>query len=290
MMEETREKDRDRNMANGKKKAVLVISFGTSHRRTREKTLDAIEREIQKEFSDWEFRRAYTSPTIRRILKEREGITVESVEEALGRLWQEGYRMVLAQSTHVIQGYEYDRMKATIARYQEKFDALVCGEPLLTEEEDYREVARVLGQELKSFRRPGTDRILVGHGTEHEANVSYSRLRQALLQEGYEDILVGTVESSDAREDRERLMRERRPRRVVLVPLLVVAGEHACRDMAGEQEDSWKSWLLCRGCEVECLFKGMGEYAGIRQIYLRHARKAEEKLRDRVPSYFTNQR
>lgn len=265
-------------MANKKKRAVLVISFGTSHRETREKTLDVIEQEIREEFADWEFRRAYTSPTIIRILKEREGIAVESVEEALWRLWQEGYQMVLAQSTHVIHGYEYDRMKATIARYREKFDTLVCGEPLLTEEEDYREVARILGRELESCCRPGTDRILVGHGTGHEANISYARLQQAFLEEGYTDILVGTVEATDAREDRERLLQNRRPHRVVLVPLLVVAGEHACRDIAGEQEDSWKSWLLHRGYKVECLLKGLGEYAGIRQIYLRHAKKSEKEM------------
>lgn len=94
----------------------------------------------------------------------------------------------------------------------------------------------------------------------------------------YTDILVGTVEATDAREDRERLLQNRRPHRVVLVPLLVVAGEHACRDIAGEQEDSWKSWLLHRGYKVECLLKGLGEYAGIRQIYLRHAKKSEKEM------------
>ena len=170
-----------------KKKAILVISFGTSYRETREKTLDVIERDLQEAFEDYEFRRAYTSPTIVRILRERDNIQVDSVEEALIRLKNDGFRIVLAQTTHVIHGFEYDRMKDTLNRYQDLFDCLTWGEPLLTSQEDYEEAARILGQGLGCKRRADTDLIFMGHGTEHAANSSYARLQEAFFRQGFSD-------------------------------------------------------------------------------------------------------
>ena len=222
-------------MERKKKSAILVISFGTSYQATREKTLDVIERELREAFAEYEFRRAYTSPTVIRILKERDGMIVDSVEEALNRLWRDGYPVVLAQSTHVIHGFEYDRMREVLARYQGKFEQLVYGESLLTEEIDYQEAVQSVGKELESYRQEGTDLIFLGHGTEHVANASYAKLQEKFWQEGYRDCLV-------------------------------------------EQKESWKSRFLRNGCQVECVFKGLGEYKGIRQIYIRHAREAEKKL------------
>ena len=263
-------------MEKKKKSAILVISFGTSYQDTRKKTLDAIEKELKEEFSEYDFRRAYTSPTIIRILKERDGMIVDSVKEALEQLWRDGYRVVLAQSTHVIHGFEYDRMMEVLNQYQEKFEQLVYGEALLTEEEDYQDAVRILGRELENYRRRGTDLIFLGHGTEHIANASYSRLQEKFWQEGYLDCLVGTVEASELAEQVEVLVKKRHSHRVVLVPFLVVAGEHVCRDIAGEQENSWKSRFLRNGYQVECVLKGLGEYKGIRQMYIRHAREAEK--------------
>lgn len=260
------------------KRALLVISFGTSHRGTREKTLDVMERSLQQEFAGYEFRRAYTSPTIVRILKERDGIAVDSVKEALERLLQDGFRTVLAQTTHVIRGFEYDRMKEVLGSYQGDFDKLVCGEPLLAGDQDYYEVVQALGKGLEGYRRPGSDLVLMGHGTEHAANLSYARLQQEFLRQGFDDCLVGTAEASPTLKAMEELIRQRKPGRVVLAPFLMVAGEHACRDMAGDGEDSWKSRFLQRGCEVECVMKGLGEYEGIRQVYIRHAKEAEEGI------------
>ncbi len=265
-------------MERKKKSAILVISFGTSYQATREKTLDVIERELREAVAEYEFRRAYTSPTVIRILKERDGMIVDSVEEALNRLWRDGYPVVLAQSTHVIHGFEYDRMREVLARYQGKFEQLVYGESLLTEEIDYQEAVQSVGKELESYRQEGTDLIFLGHGTEHVANASYAKLQEKFWQEGYRDCLVGTVEGSALAENVEDLVQKRRSQRVVLIPFLVVAGEHVCRDIAGEQKDSWKSRFLRNGCQVECVFKGLGEYKGIRQIYIRHAREAEKKL------------
>lgn len=259
------------------KRAILVISFGTSYRETREKTLDVIEKDLQRAFAGYEFRRAYTSPTIVRILWERDKIQIDSVEEALKRLHRDGFRMVLVQTTHVIHGFEYDRMKETLNQYQDLFDCLVCGEPLLTSEEDYEEAARILGQKLACVRRLDTVLIFMGHGTEHAANSSYARLQEAFFQQGFSDCLVGTVEASPTLENMTALVEGSSSSRVVLTPFLVVAGEHACRDMAGEDEKSWKSRFLQKGYQVECLMKGLGEYAEIRQMYVRHAKEAENE-------------
>lgn len=256
--------------------AVLAVSFGTSHQKTRGKTLDAIEKDLREAFADYEFRRAYTSPTVIRILKERDGMQVEDVEEALKRLLRDGFRKVLVQTTHVIHGFEYDRMQKILAKYRDAFERLVCGEPLLTTEEDYREAVEILGLELARQRRPDTALVLIGHGTEHAASVSYAKLQQMFWQEGFPDVFIGTVEASANLENIAALIRQRQARRVVLAPFLVAAGKHVCQDMAGEGKDSWKSRLLNEGFQVECVMTGLGEYAKIRQMYVRHAREAAD--------------
>ena len=147
-------------MENKDKKAILVVSFGTSYQKTRERTLDVIERDLREAFAGYEFKRAYTSPTIVRILRERDKIQIDGVEEAFERLVKDGFGTVLVQTTHVIHGFEYDRMKESLTKYQHFFDHLALGEPLLTSGEDYQEVVRVLGQETEAFRRSGTDLIL----------------------------------------------------------------------------------------------------------------------------------
>lgn len=256
------------------KRAILVVSFGTSYQETRERTIDAIEQEIREAFPEFEFRRAYTSPTIRRILKERDGIIIDSVEQALERLAEEGYRYIAVQTTHVICGFEYDRMRAAVDRYRNCFRQVACGSPLLTSDEDYREVAQALEAALADVRRPGTDIVLMGHGTEHAANEAYFKLQQALTQAGLEDFLVGTVEASPTLENMVRRVRERGTGNVVLTPFMVVAGDHACNDMAGDAEDSWKNKFLRDGYQVRCVMKGLGEYASIRKIYAGHAGNA----------------
>lgn len=261
---------------NHRKKAILVISFGTSYEETRKKTIHAIEQDIQAAFPEYEFRRAYTSPTIIRILKNRDGIEVDDVEQALARLVRDGYRMVVAQTTHVIHGFEYDKMMETIAQFRDSFDVLACGEPLLASEEDYRQSARIMAEELTAYRKPGTGIMLMGHGTEHAANAAYAKLQQALFDEGFEDCLVGTVEASPTLDNMVGLLRQNQSTRVLLTPFMVVAGDHAVRDMAGEAEDSWKSRFEQAGYQVECLMKGLGEYPAIRRMYVEHALAAGE--------------
>ena len=177
----------------------------------------------------------------------------------------------LVQTTHVISGFEYDRMMAAVDSYREYFRKVSCGRPLLTSKQDYRDVVLALGEELSAFRRPGTDIVLMGHGTEHAANEAYGRLQQEFTEAGLEDFLVGTVEASPTLENMVRLVETRGAEYVVLAPFMVVAGDHACNDMAGDDEDSWKSKFLRDGYQAECVMKGLGEYASIRRIYVEHA-------------------
>lgn len=260
------------------KRAVLAVSFGTSHQKTREKTLDRIERDIGEAFSEYELKRAYTSPTILRILRNRDGIWEDNVREALEKLLKEGYKTVLVQTTHVIRGFEYDRMREVLEQYQGQFEHFAWGEPLLAEDRDYGEVVRILGRELREYRGQGTDLVFMGHGTEHRANASYEKLQQAFFAAGFLDCLVGTVEASPTLEHMTKLIQRRQSKKVVLIPFLVVAGEHVQKDMAGEEEKSWKRRFEKNGYEVECVLRGLGEYPELRQIYVRHAKEAEEQL------------
>lgn len=262
---------------NHRKKAFLAISFGTSYKETRKKTIDAIEEDLRAAFPDYEFRRAYTSPTIVRILNERDGIWIDRVEQALNRLAEEGYRTVLAQTTHVIRGFEYDKLMTVFEQFRSRFDVLECGEPLLTDEDDYDQSARIMGEVLAAYRAPGTDLVLMGHGTEHAANVSYAKLQQAFFDQGHEDCLVGTVEASPTLENMVKLVQERKSARVVLTPFMVVAGNHAVMDMAGGDAKSWKSRFERAGYQVECVMKGLGEYPAIRRMYVEHAKAAERR-------------
>lgn len=268
------------------KRAVLVISFGTSYGETRKKTIEAIESDIRQAFPGYEFRRAFTSPTIIRIMKNRDQIQVDNLEQALERLLAEGYRTVIAQTTYVIRGFEYDRMMATIRNYQERFDCLVCGEPLLTDEADYRACVEVLKQELAPYRREDQYLLLMGHGTEHVANFSYERLQKALDAAGLTDLRVGTVEPSPTQQAMERTVAEHRRERLFLTPFMVVAGDHASNDMAGDQEDSWKSRFERDGFSVTCLMKGLGEYEGIRRLYTAHAKAAARAAEERMEAAF----
>lgn len=264
-----------------RKKAILVISFGTSYEETRRKTIDAIELDIQAAFPGYEFRRAYTSPTIIRILKNRDGLEIDNVEQALARLAEDGYRVVVAQPTHVIRGYEYDGMMEILERYRSRFDVLECGEPLLGSSTDYHKAARAVGEALSGYRRQGTGILLMGHGTEHVAKESYEKLQQAFFEEGFEDCLVGTIEDSPVMEHMIGMVKKRNPSHVLLAPFLVVAGNHALKDMAGDEETSWKCRFERAGYQVECLLRGLGEYPGIRRMYVEHALAAAGRYEDK---------
>ncbi|MBC5738664.1 sirohydrochlorin cobaltochelatase [Lawsonibacter faecis] len=253
------------------KKAILAVSFGTSHADTLARTIGAIEAELAAAFPKRAFRRAFTSGMICRKLKARDGLDIPSAAEALEDLLREGCTDVVIQPTHVINGEEYDKLLAQAEPCRSRFARLSVGAPLLTTVEDYHALAAAVLAELPE-EREDTAMIFMGHGTEHYVNPSYAQLEYVFHDLGRRDVLIGTVEGYPALEQVLRRMAERpEVKRAVLCPLMVVAGDHAKNDLAGADEDSWKSRLESLGYEVLCNLKGLGEYRGVREMFVGHA-------------------
>ena len=262
---------------NDEKKALLAVSFGTSHPDTLEKTIAAIERDLSAAFPDRTLRRAFTSGMILRHLARRDGVQIDDVPAALARLKEEGFTDVLVQPTHIMNGDEYDKLMAQAAAFQGKFASLRFGAPLLTAAEDYQAAAQALLAELPPARE---DRAIVwmGHGTGHYANSAYALMEYVFHDLGRKDSVVGTVEGwPDFDAVRRRLEERPAVASVELRPLMIVAGDHAKNDLAGDDPDSWKSQLTAAGYQVDCVLKGMGEYPDIRALFCRHAQQAMEQ-------------
>ena len=257
----------------GEKKAVLVVSFGTSHLDSCEKTVGAIEQEIAAAFPDREVRRAFTSGMILKKLKNRDGVEIDGVAEALGRLLDGGFTDVLVQPTHVMNGNEYEDMMREAAGFEGKFNQLRYGAPLLTSSEDYFQLIEAIREEVFPLLE---DELLVymGHGSDHEANAVYSALNFMLSQKGIHNVVVGTVEAYPDLPAVLAIAKQSGKKRIRLMPLMVVAGDHAKNDMAGGEEDSWDTAFRNAGFEVEAQLKGLGEYAAVRKLYVEHARAA----------------
>ena len=259
-----------------KKKAILAVSFGTTHRDTLDRTIAAIEADLAAAFPDRDLFRAFTSGMVIRRLRERDGIETDNVSEALERLLALGYEDVVLQSTHVMNGDERDKMVAQAAPYAGRFARLAVGAPLLTETEDYLSVARALMERMPP-RREDTALVYMGHGSEHYANAVYALLEYVLHDLGRRDVRIGTVEGYPGFEEVcRRLAEAPRAERVVLLPLMVVAGDHAKNDLAGEEPDSWRRRLEAMGLRVEWVLEGLGENPAIRSVFVRHARRALE--------------
>lgn len=251
------------------KKALLVVSFGTSHTETREKTIGAIEKNIASAYPNHEVRRAFTSGMILKVLEKRDGIVIDNVAEAMNRLVSDGFEEVLVQPTHVIPGDEYDEMVGDVIMFEDRFDKVSIGTPLLYDTEDYR---KVISAVMEQFPDLGEREalVLMGHGTEHPINAVYAALDYMFKDMGYPNVFVGTVEAYPGVETALKQVEAFRPEKVILMPLMVVAGDHAINDMAGDEEDSWKSIFEKAGCKVECILKGLGEFQAVRDIYLEH--------------------
>ena len=256
------------------KKAILAVSFGTSHHDTLEKTIAAIEADLAAAFPTRTLRRAFTSGMILRKL-EREGTHIDDVPTALEALAAEGYTDVVVQPTHIMNGDEYDKLMDQAGPFTGRFEKLRFGAPLLTAVEDYRQSVCALLEELPA-PAPEVAVLYMGHGTEHYANPAYAQLEYLFHDLGRKDVLIGTVEGYPGFEEALRRLRERESvRRVELRPLMIVAGDHAKNDLAGDGEDSWKSRLESEGYETTCVLRGLGENPGIRAQFVAHAKAAE---------------
>ncbi len=260
------------------KPVILTVSFGTSYNDSREKTIGAIEKAIADAYPDYEVRRAFTSQTVIDIIKERDGIETDNVEEALERLVSDGVKEVVVQPTHVMSGYEYDDLAAAVETYKDKFDKVAMGTPLLTSDGDYTNLVNALTVATKDYSNDSTAIVFMGHGTEHDANSTYAKLQDAFTSAGAENYFIGTVEATPTLDDVIADVKAKGYSKVVLEPLMVVAGDHANNDMAGDEDGSWKTTFEAEGFEVECVLKGLGEIEDVQKIYVSHVGDAIDSL------------
>ncbi len=260
--------------SSAEKPVILSVSFGTSYNDSREKTIGAVEKAIAAANPDYEVRRAFTAQTVIDILKERDNIETDNVDEAFERLIADGVKNLVVQPTHIMSGYEYDDLIAAVDTYKDKFDKVSIGAPLLTSDDDYSRVADALIEDTKAYNNDETAIVFMGHGTEHSANSTYAKLQQTLDSKNAGNYFVGTVEASPSIDDIVSSVKASGCKRVVLQPLMVVAGDHANNDMAGDEEDSWKTILTNEGFEVECVLKGLGEIEAVQNVYADHVKDA----------------
>lgn len=260
------------------KPAILVVSFGTSFNDSRHITIGAIESAIREKFPDYDVRRAFTSQIIIDKLKERDGVVIDNVEEALDRLVADKVQEIVVQPTHLMNGYEYDDLAKALESYKDKFKKVALGEPLLSSDDDYYKVIAALASVSERYDDGKTALVFMGHGTEAESNKVYSTLQDKLTAEGKKNYFIGTVEATPSIEDVLKGVKAAGLKKAVLRPLMVVAGDHANNDMADlEDPESWASQLTAAGIEVECVLEGLGQIVEIDDLYAAHAADAIAK-------------
>ena len=256
------------------KKALLVVSFGTSF----EEALPAIvniEETCKKAFPDYDFYRAFTAGMILRKWARTKNVIIHNPDEVMKRLVAEGYEEVICQPTHIINGLEYDKMMNMLLAYKDQIPTIKVGTPLLTEEEDYKEACEIVMQELEKPLAKDEAFVFMGHGTEHFANSAYSQFENMLRDLGHESTYVGTVEGFPSLDYVIRRLKIRDIKKVYVMPLMIVAGDHARNDLAGAEADSWDSILKADGFETEVIMKGLGEIDAIAEMFVKHLKKAE---------------
>ena len=264
-------------MADAPRPVILAVSFGTSFEDTRSITIGAIESALAERNPGYEVRRAFTSNIIRKKLLERDGIKTDSVPEALEKLAAEGVKQVIIMPTHMLEGDEYHKKIAGPAKaFEGRIEDLRVGHALLTCDMDFRHMAVILDRITAPLADAETARVFMGHGTEHSANEGYAKLHKTIESKGITNMFIGTVEAEPTLEDMVRIVKEHGFKKVLLSPLMIVAGDHATNDMAGDGEDSWKSTFEKAGFKVTCRVAGLGSDWRIQRMIAYHCKKAME--------------
>ena len=254
-------------------KAILVVSFGTSYEASRKATIEKIEQDIADSFQDYRIYRAWTSKFIISILKKRDNYTVSTVKEAIEQMIADGIRKLIVQPTHILDGIENNIMKEEVLSYKESFDKIAFGTPLLTSPEDEQKAIKAVNSEFSELKESEA-LVLMGHGTTHHVNVVYAGLDQMFKSAGHSNVFIGTVEAEPTIQDLVREVSDFQPSKIYVTPFMIVAGDHAHNDMAGDSPDSWVCQFKEAGFEVCPVLKGLGEYPGIRAMFVEHAREA----------------
>lgn len=256
------------------KKALMVVSFGTSVAEAETAILN-VEKTLREALSDHIFVRAFTSRMICRKLAS-EGRPVMSPEEAFEKLASEGAEQVIVQPTHLTPGDEFDKLCRIADQYRSRFQELRVGRPLISDEEDLLRTADIIWEKYGTDLKEREALLLMGHGTTHIAGMIYGALQTAFRIKDKEQVFIGTVEGWPGLEECILQLKKGGYKEVRLAPLMLVAGDHVRNDMAGDDEDSWKSRLEAEGFEVVCHIEGMGSFASTASLYLQHVKKTLE--------------
>lgn len=271
--------DNVRNQDEIGEKELLVLSFGTSYNDSRRLTIGAIEDALEAAVSpEYSVRRGFTANIVIDHVQRRDGILIDDVDAALKRAVDNGVKTLAVQPTHLMNGFEYDELVEKVGNYSDAFDKVVFGEPLLTSDDDFKRVEKAITEWTSEYDDGETAICFMGHGTEAESNKVYSKMQEMLTADGYNNYFIGTVEAAPTLDDVISAVKAGGYKRVVLEPLMVVAGDHANNDMAGDEADSWKTAFENEGFEVECLLRGLGENEAIREIYVDHAQAAIDSI------------
>jgi len=253
-----------------KTKAILVVSFGTTYKQSVEKTIAVVENKIEERYQDYVVKRAFTSSMIIKTMASR-GEAVSSVTQALGMLLTQGVTEVYIQPTHIIAGDEYEKLIKFAMNFRDRFEVLKIGKPFLYTMEDMLLVADIVAKNIKTAKDEAL--VLMGHGTEHPVNMAYAAMDYIFKERGFKNIFMGTVEAYPALENVAKMVKNCGYKKVVLSPFMLVAGDHATNDMAGEDEDSWKTYFESMGMETRVMMKGLGEYQDIQEMYIEHIKR-----------------
>lgn len=270
--------DNTRNQDEIGENELLVVSFGTSFNDNRRFTVGAIENAMEEAFPDYSVRRGFTSQIIIDRVKSRDNVTIDNVGEALDRAVDNGVKKLVIQPTHLMNGLEYNDLVNEAAEYSDAFEKVAVGEPLLTSDDDFKAVMKAITEATAEYDDGETAICFMGHGTEAESNQVYAKMQEMLKEAGHENYFIGTVEEAPTVEDVLAEVKKGNYKRVVLEPLMIVAGDHANHDMAGDEEGSWKNVFEGAGYEVTCLLRGLGEMEPIQQIFVDHAQAAMDSL------------
>lgn len=270
--------DDPRNADDIGEQELLVVSFGTSFNDNRRLTIGAIESALEEAFPEWSVRRAFTSQIIIDHIEKRDGVKIDNVTEALDRAVANGVKTLVVQPTHLMNGFEYNDLVDELAKYSDSFEQIAIGEPLLTSDADFDSVAEALVKATEQFDDGNTAICFMGHGTEADSNSVYARMQDVLAGKGCENYYIGTVEAEPTIDDIMEAASAGAYTDAVLRPMMIVAGDHANNDMAGDEEDSWKSILTAEGYNVECVLEGLGSLEDIQQLFVEHAQAAIDTL------------
>ena len=252
------------------KKAILVVSFGTSYLDTLEKTIEKAEKQIKDNFSEYDIYRAFTSHMIIKKLKEKYEIFVDTPEEMLEKLYENDYEEVIMQPLHMIPGEEFIYINKIAEVFKEKFEVLRVGRPIFYYQglEELPQDYSLFIEATKELYKENNAVVLMGHGTAHPANSVYGCLQAVFEDEGYENVFVTTVEGYPNFENVISRVKRKNISEVTIAPLMVVAGDHARNDMASDDEESLKSMLEAEGIKVNVHLKGLGESEKFNTLYI----------------------